>query len=298
MTPLERARLCLEGLSVGDAFGEQFFIGPDEAEERIAVRRPPDPTWTYTDDTQMACSVYEVLQEHSFIDQDALALSFAAHYERQRGYGPNMHRLLARIREGEPWREVARSLFGGEGSQGNGASMRAAPIGAYFADDLDAVVLNARRSADVTHAHPEGIAGAIAVAVAAAWACQLRDELAPAPHDYLDLIMPLVPDSQVKERIRHARNLQPNSSVMLAVAALGNGIGLSAIDTVPFALWCAAQRLNDYEQALWLTVSALGDRDTTCAIVGGIVVLYDGGKTLPGEWLTSREPLPLWMAQQ
>ena len=39
LLPLDRARLSLEGLSVGDAFGEQFFIDPDEAEERIANRR-------------------------------------------------------------------------------------------------------------------------------------------------------------------------------------------------------------------------------------------------------------------
>jgi hypothetical protein len=33
--------------------------------------------------------------------------------------------------------------------------------------------------------------------------------------------------------------------------------------------WCASQHLTDDEQALWLTVGVLGDRDTTCAIVGG-----------------------------
>ena len=59
-------------------------------------------------------------------------------------------------------------LFGGEGSFGNGAAMRVAPLGAYFADELDAVVEQASFSAEVTHSHPEGIAGAIAVAVAAA----------------------------------------------------------------------------------------------------------------------------------
>jgi ADP-ribosylglycohydrolase len=295
LTGLQRARLSLEGLCVGDAFGEQFFIDPVEAEERIARRRPPDPPWAFTDDTQMACSVYAVLRDHNFIDQDALARSFAARYEPTRGYGPNMHRLLDSIRAGASWRTAAGNLFGGEGSQGNGASMRAAPIGAYFADDLDAVVLNARRSAQVTHTHPEGIAGAIGVAVAAAWAWQLRGGSPPTARDFLDLVLPLVPRGQVKERIRHARNLPPDASVMLAVVALGNGLGLSAIDTVPFALWCAAQRLNDYEQALWLTVSALGDRDTTCAIVGGIVAASAGEQNIPGEWLKAREELPVWV---
>jgi ADP-ribosylglycohydrolase len=34
--------------------------------------------------------------------------------------------------------------------------MRVAPVDAYFADDLEHVVEQARRSAEVTHAHPEG----------------------------------------------------------------------------------------------------------------------------------------------
>jgi len=66
------------------------------------------------------------------------------------------------------------------------------------------------------------------------------------------------------------------------------------LDTVPLALWCAGERLDDYEEALWLTVSALGDRDTTCAIVGGVVAAYTGAGGIPGAWLRAREPLPSW----
>ena len=79
------------------------------------------------------------------------------------------------------------------------------------------------------------------------------------------------------------------------MAALGNGIGLSAIDTVPFALWCAAQCLNEFEETLWLTESALGDRDTTCSIVGGIVAACAGEQSIPREWLKAREALPSWI---
>ena len=41
---------------------------------------------------------------------------------------------------------------------------------------------------------------------------------------------------------------------------LGAGREVLSQDTVPFALWCAAQQLDHYEEALWLTVSGLGDR--------------------------------------
>ena len=49
--------------------------------------------------------------------------------------------------------------------------------------------------------------------------------------------------------------------------------------------------LGDFEGAMWETVSGLGDRDTTCAIVGGIVALYLGPDGLPARWLGEREPL-------
>jgi ADP-ribosylglycohydrolase len=43
---------------------------------------------------------------------------------------------------------------------------------------------------------------------------------------------------------------------------------------------------------MWQTVSALGDRDTTCAIVGGIVSVQLGENGIPAEWRAAREPLP------
>lgn len=72
---------------------------------------------------------------------------------------------------------------------------------------------------------------------------------------------------------------------------LGNGSQVISEDTVPFCVWCAARHLDDYEEAMWQTVSALGDRDTTCAIVGGIVVLAVGIDGIPDEWRRSRESL-------
>ncbi len=53
---------------------------------------------------------------------------------------------------------------------GNGAAMRAAPIGVIFAGDITATVENARRAAAVTHAHREGQAGAIVGGIVASGA--------------------------------------------------------------------------------------------------------------------------------
>jgi ADP-ribosylglycohydrolase len=295
VSPVERAIVSLEGLALGDMFGQCFFVHPDVVDGLIAERALPKPPWYYTDDTEMALSIVAMLRAHGRINQDTLARSFAEHYNYNRGYGPAMHGMLDRIREGESWRIAARTLFKGQGSYGNGAAMRVAPLGAYFADNLEMVVQEAIRSAEVTHAHPEGIAGAVAVAIGAALATRMAIFGAQAtPQGFLEQILPHVPESVVRERIRHARNLAPESSMRLAVAALGNGSGISAQDTVPFALWCAAQHLGNYEEAMWLTVSGLGDRDTTCAIAGGIVALSASASSLPAEWLACREPLPAW----
>lgn len=297
MDAMSRALTALEGLSVGDAFGEQFFVNPEVAGSLISQRTLPEPLWGWTDDTSMALSIVETLRLHGRVDHDHLARSLAEHYLPDRGYGPSMHGLLHSIRLGLPWRVAAGQLFGGRGSWGNGAAMRVAPLGAYFADDLDMVIREAEKSAVVTHAHPEATAGAIAVGVAAALAWQARTEPVLLQSDvFLGRVYDQVPDGLVREKIRHARNLAPGSSVVLAVSALGNGTGISAQDTVPFVLWCAAQRLESYEEALWLTVSGLGDRDTTCAMVGGIVACYSGIEGTPQVWKEARETLPEWFA--
>ena len=43
--PLARAWLSLEGLSIGDAFGERFFIHPEQVEAVIPARTLPGPPW-------------------------------------------------------------------------------------------------------------------------------------------------------------------------------------------------------------------------------------------------------------
>jgi ADP-ribosylglycohydrolase len=120
----------------------------------------------------MALSIVEVLEARGTIDSHLLADAFARRYrsDPRRGYGGGAHAILQALVDGVPWTAAARMVFDGAGSMGNGGGMRSAPVGAYFADDLDRVVEEARASAQPTHAHPDGQAGAIAVAVAAALA--------------------------------------------------------------------------------------------------------------------------------
>jgi len=295
--PLQRARWSLEGLSVGDGFGDTCFARSGDVQTRLAKRQLAPPPWHWSDDTLMALSIYSALRKFGpdGIDQNGLARSFATRFDRSRGYGSGMLSLLVKLRAGEPWQEAALRLFSGQGSFGNGGAMRIAPLGAYYADNLDQVVDQARKATEVTHAHAEGIAGGIAIAVAAALAYRAREATqVPTRIEFIDSLLPYIPESFVREKVRHARNLTEGSSLELAVAALGNGSQITAQDSVAFCVWCAGEHLTNYEEAIWLTAAGGGDVDTTCAIVGGIVASYTGSSAIRGEWIAHREPLPAW----
>jgi ADP-ribosylglycohydrolase len=283
---------ALRGLALGDAFGETWFFRPAAELEWLQRERvTPKGPWPWTDDTAMALSVYQMLTTRGEIIQDQLAMLFATAYtaDPYRNYGPSMHGVLKAIGEGEPWAEVTGRQFGGQGSWGNGAAMRVAPLGAWFASDLDAVVEQARLSAMVTHAHPEAAAGATAVAVAAALATQG----VPAG-ELIAATLARTPESEVASRLRRAGQRPFRSAPQWVAGEVGCGQQISAPDTVPYAVWCAARHLDDLPEALWATASAGGDVDTTCAIAGGIVAARTGLGQVPQEWLQACEPLPAW----
>ncbi|MFF8811183.1 ADP-ribosylglycohydrolase family protein [Streptomyces pactum] len=285
-----RALASLRGLAVGDALGSQFFV---PAHYTALTRRelPPAP-WQWTDDTEMASSVLAVLATHGRIDQDALARSFADHHDFDRGYGPAVNRMLRLVREGGDWRELAAALFNGQGSWGNGAAMRIAPLGAWYAGDAEQATHQAEISAYTTHQHREAVVGAMAVAAAAALVADPRWPRDPGA--LLDAVVALVPRSAVQAGLRRARDMLDYDDTGTVAAVLGCGRRTSAHDTVPFALWAAARHLGSYQEMFWTTARAGGDVDTTCAIAGGVVAAEPAGAP-PAAWLERTEPLPAWL---
>lgn len=288
----ERARLSLTGLSVGDSFGQLFFL-PWVAETTTRDKLP-EPPWHYTDDTEMAMAIVQVLETHGGVDQDALAQVFADRHtaEPNRGYGAGAHELLGRISNGADWRVACRELFGGEGSFGNGGAMRAGPLGAWFADDVEVTIEHARKSAEVTHSHLEGQAGGIAVALAAGWAWRWSQagRVEPAGN-MLSWVANRLPASEVATSVRRAAEIPASIWQFDVAAELGCGERVTAQDTVAFSLWMAAAHLSDYAEAILTTGRVGGDVDTTCAIVGSIVSLAVGPDGIPDEWLRRRESL-------
>ncbi|MGC3961052.1 MAG: ADP-ribosylglycohydrolase family protein [Verrucomicrobiota bacterium] len=166
------------------------------------------------------------------------------------------------------------------------------PAGAYFADDLEQCVAEARASSLVTHTHPEGVAGTIAVAIAAAMAWQLKDNsIADRARQLFDAVLRHTPESTVRRSILLASTTPVEIPEREVARSLGNGSLVTAPDTVPFCIWMAAHHLDRFIEAMGKTISVGGDCDTNAAIVCGIVALSAGRECIPGEWLKAREPI-------
>jgi ADP-ribosylglycohydrolase len=293
---VERMSLSLDGLGLGDALGEMLSYQAHAAPRRLAENDLPAGPWFHTDDTEMAISIAAILKSHGHLHQDALVKRFARRFERdpERGYGKMTRIQLREINAGAKWRDTAAGAFGGQGSMGNGGAMRVAPLGAYFADDLDRCAAEARASSLVTHTHLEGVSGTIAVAVAAAIACQLRDlQQTDYAHRFFEEILRLTPESKVRNGILLASQTPAAVPFLEVAKSLGNGSLVTAPDTVPFCLWMAAHHPRQFVEAIGKTISADGDCDTNAAVVGGIVALSAGRKSIPDNWLKAREPVQI-----
>jgi ADP-ribosylglycohydrolase len=290
-----RALRSLDGLSVGDGFGQSFFfVTPVTADERLEGRFIPPPPWFYTDDTVMATSIVRSLANFGKIDVDWLANDFAREYQREpdRGYGGTARGILRAIGQGVSWREAAARVFDGEGSCGNGGAMRAGPIGACFAEDTEELIHQARASAEVTHAHPDGQTGAIAVALASAWMTNQYDPKEPKTHRMIEFVLAHLPQTETYWRLKKSLTLPLEMSPKTAALILGNGSQVVSSDTVPFCLWCACRHADDFVEAMWSAVSVHGDMDTNCAIVGSIIESAPRPSLIPKGWMRSREALP------
>lgn len=294
-TRLERMKLSLDGLGLGDALGEMFCYRSQSALGLIEKNEISAGPWFHTDDTEMAISIVATLKSHGFIDQDVLAKRFARRFEHDpdRGYGKMTRIQMREIMAGAKWRETAANAFGGQGSKGNGSAMRVAPLGAYFSDDLNRCVEQARLSSLVTHTHPEAVAGAIAVAVAAAVAWEMREDKTEGARRLFDVVLQHTPESQVRRGILLASTTPREVPFAEVARALGNGSLVTAPDTVPFCIWMAAHHSDHFVEAIARTIGGDGDCDTNAAIVGGIVALSVGRQGIPAEWLEARERIQI-----
>lgn len=175
-----------------------------------------------------------------------------------------------------------------EGSCGNGSAMRVAPLGAFIYDNKEyhcgeerisrRLIKAATLQSEVTHCHPEGISGAIAITSLANIFCeQSNSPLNICPEIYYQILLRDVPKGIVWDGIKRASELPLETPIGKAIQVLGNGMHVTCQDTVPLCCWLAIKALftykdeERYEKAIIETSMAFGDVDTNCAIVGGIV---------------------------
>jgi len=289
----KEALLSLNGLCIGDAFGASLNgvgssrdAGPD-AGRFIELRRLPPAPWRWTAETQLALSVVEELEQREWIDQDNLARRMAWRFsaDSARGFGAGTCQVLKRIAQGEYFRSVSRNVYDG-GSFGSLAASRAVTIGAYFNQHPDRAIRDVRLAVSITHFHPEGLAGAEAAAIAAVLAA---GEATPRGVDFLREVVRLLPESRLRQGIQKAVSIPPGQ-VSLAGQLLGTGDKYTVLDSLPFALWCAAHHLDNFEAGLWSAASSGSKCSAICAIVGGLLALST--RSVPEAWHDRCEPLP------
>jgi ADP-ribosylglycohydrolase len=154
-------------------------------------------------------------------------------------------------------------------SFGNGAAMRVSPVG-FALSALEAVMKEAKRSAEVTHNHPEGIKGAQATASAIFLGRQGESK---------EGIKKFIEDRFGYDLGRTLDEIRP-----------GYRFDVTCQGSVPEAI-IAFLESRDYEDAVRNAVSLGGDSDTITCITGGIAQAYY--KSIPSVVIeTVRDILP------
>lgn len=214
----------------------------------------------YSDDGQMSIIVATSLIENNGFNPDNLAKRYVQWITsgEARGYGKTTMMAIQHLMAGKHWRES-----GIAGSHGNGTAMRSAPFGVYYRDDLETLIKVVKIDNAITHASDEAEAGAVAIALAAAYAARNETE------DLLEKIYPHLPDCKVKKTIYSLGTLVSSPYIPPAQALQVLGTKADVRETVPSALYCFL-KFSEYHQAVETAIRAGGDTDTTAAIVGAL----------------------------
>lgn len=216
------------------------------------------PKCTFTDD-----SVLTVATAKALLTGKGYAQAYQDFGRRYpgRGYGGNFQQWIY-LEDPQPYN-----------SWGNGSAMRVSPVGFAF-DTITEVLDEAKRSAEVTHNHPEGIKGAQATALGILLARQG------------------VTQTEIREEIvsRFEYDLDRTLDEIRPVYTYD----VSCQGSVPEAIIAFCES-TDYEDAIRKAVSIGGDSDTIACITGGIAEAFYGGvpdeiaqqaySYLPGEFI-------------
>lgn len=227
------------GAIIGDIVGSVYEGNPIKTTEfPLFANRA-----SYTDDTVLTVAVAKTLLE------DGDYISNLKHFTRTyaAGYGASFY----------DW--AMSPVSTPYNSWGNGAAMRVSPV-AWALDEIDDVLAEAQRSAEVTHNHPEGIKGAQAVALSILLARKGADK------------------SEIKSQIEDRFDYDLDRS--LADIRPGYCFDVSSQGSVPESI-IAFLESTDFESSLRNAVSLGGDSDTMACMSGSIAEAIYGA--IPAE---------------
>jgi len=221
------------GAIIGDIVGSVYEFNNHRSKEFPLFQAKSD----FTDDSVLSFATAKVLLDGG--DYAATYQRFARAYPN-RGYGGRFGKWI--------WLEDPKPYY----SFGNGSAMRVAPVGFAFAD-AETTLVEAKRSAEVTHNHPEGIKGAQAVALAIWMARQGED----------------------RDAIRQAIEKQFGYDLSRTCDLIRevNKFDETCQGSVPEAITCFLESM-DFEDCIRLSISIGGDSDTIACIAGGIAQAY------------------------
>ena len=277
MTPTKDQYLgCIFGLALGDALGAPYEGGPIERFVWRLIGRTKDGLPRWTDDTQMSLDLAESLLSLGVLDQNDLAIRFASSYRWSRGYGPSTARLLKRVRRRENWATASKTIYK-DGSFGNGAAMRASIIALFFHRDFKTLLRETVRAAEVTHAHPLGIEGAILIAVATHGLLYKESSV-----QILERVGSSCKRDEFHKQLVVVRMwLSNNDTITPAEAARTLGNGITAQSSCTTALYIALRHLNlPFDELLSFSRACGGDVDTISAMAGTLWGAYNGAGSI------------------
>jgi len=293
MTPLssfaDRCRGALLGTAFGDMLGApvEGWSAPDV---RSVYGEPPAAdlllaasAGRYTDDTQMTLATLRSLIRCGKVDAADCARACAAAFDPARRYGRSATAVLMAIRQGVDPRQTARMLFP-QGSWGNGAAMRSAPIGLYGGhlpvDDLRALVADA---VCCTHQHTEALDAALAQArIIGRFSRLAAGQAVDGASVLVELSNSCIDSRMTAALLEASRLLHAAAPVHAASEVLGCGV--RSAESVPLALYAALRHLDAPSFAVLSTIACGNDTDTLAAMTGAVVGARYGAGCFPAEW--------------
>lgn len=312
MIQKDKIRGALLGTAVGDALGmpieglshqnvRTYYKGIKEY--RDDDQRKDLEAGQWTDDTQFTFAVVRALSDGAELSGlcDRTAAEYVNMQTDARRWGPTTSSAIERLAAGESWKNS-----GGAESPTNGAAMRAAPLGLWWAieePDPAEVFEVLEQTLGITHRHPcslvAGIGQAFAVREAALGSVGALDG-----RSFFDRVLEKTEWAERQFDLKDTRNgdrLRQLTGHLkeypLDLAEICEGTGISAHESWPYAVAMVARAPHLLEATLLSGVNVGGDADTTGAMMGAILGALHGWNAFPEEWQLDLESADELLAQ-